>query len=430
MRAPDVAPAPPEYRALERSTPDLYRSSSTVRSHSAWHRLETPTTAHNLRLQQGDDGHIDRLLADHLGEYRRFATEDRLSEGRWWDLSISPGSVGVLNRPMPSTQPPMPTNSRSRWLLHEDGQVEKLEAPVEGAVVFDDRSGRWCVRPFDLLLGQGKLSEVEYLEWGTRGVIRGFSRKSRLRMLRALSDVDWLAEPGHPDMVTLTYPRQYPRDGRICQAHLRAFTERHRRKWGDARFAWKREYQRRGAPHFHLYIFRPSGVGIDAYRAWVARAWFEVVGSGDARHLRAGTAVDQQFCSKVRSSRMIAWYFAKHNIKGDHSKAYQNDAPDDAHHIGRYWGIVGIERKVSTFPISHDLAVEVMRTLRRYRRAQTAGGRKINVGARRHAWALVHVPALLVGQVLATRMAEWVNVDTGEVLDPGCWPPGLPRPLP
>jgi len=324
----------------------------------------------------------------------------------WWELSASVGSIGVRYRKRDGSQGLQAIKSKPA-----EPEVGAFAPPT----LFDHHpDGR-----------------------GERGEIKGFSSRSRVRMLRSLAAVDWVNESGIPEMVTLTYPKLFPMNGFECKAHLQAFFERHRRKWGDVRCAWKQEFQRRGAPHFHLYIFRPAATPIAVYRAWVAQAWFEIVanwsmlehGTVQQIHLQAGTAVDQQFCSKVRSSRMIAWYFAKHNLKGDHSKAYQNETPKGFVNCGRFWGIVGLESTEQAVAVDKATAVAVMRAVRRYRRAQTAGGRKINLRSATYVWSLVNAPADFLRRLLDQAEAEtaWVNRRTGELVH---WPPGLRRPLP
>src|SRR5690606_31407134 len=91
--------------------------------------------------------------------------------------------------------------------------------------------------------------------------------------------------------VHLTYPGEFCADGRTVKGHLSAFYRRWKRRFGPPRGAWKREFQRRGAPHFHLLLSWPEGVGLGPLRLWVARAWYEVVGSDDPEHLVAGTSV-------------------------------------------------------------------------------------------------------------------------------------------
>jgi hypothetical protein len=54
---------------------------------------------------------------------------------------------------------------------------------------------------------------------------------------------------------------------------------------------WRLERQKRGAWHYHcLVAFAPrKAPRIAALRTWASDSWAAVVGSGDPRHLRAGT---------------------------------------------------------------------------------------------------------------------------------------------
>jgi hypothetical protein len=167
---------------------------------------------------------------------------------------------------------------------------------------------------------------------GTRGHISGFSKASRRRLQRLLAVIDQERQ-AVPLFVTLTYPGEFPTDPAVCAAHLRAFRARMHRRYGKFAAVWRKEYQRRGAPHYHLLLFldRPP----EQLRAEVSRLWFEVVGSGDERHLRAGTQVVQ-----VKSWRGARGYAAKYMGKLESSQ------PGDCHgsqqpavSTGRLWGV-------------------------------------------------------------------------------------------
>jgi len=135
-----------------------------------------------------------------------------------------------------------------------------------------------------------------------------------------------------PLFLTLTYPDEFPNSPRIAKEHLRAFKERFRRKWGKVPAFWRMELMDRKsgdnvglvAPHFHLLIFldlEPS----EMYE-WTSRSWYEVVGSGDDRHLLAGTRVD-----KISSWRGMMSYAAKYMAKPE-ALAPGQESP------GRFWG--------------------------------------------------------------------------------------------
>ena len=219
----------------------------------------------------------------------------------------------------------------------------------------------------------------------TRGQISGWSPKSRVRMLYRLATIDWLELPGVAEMMTLTYPRSFPADGRLAKEHLAAFRKRFERRWGrPIQGTWKLEFQRRGAPHFHVYFGRPIGPWRE-FVDWARAAWYEIVGSGDVRHLRMGVNLDRQFCSKAKSSKAIAWYFAKHGLKTG-VKSYQNDVPDGYENCGRFWGIWGLASTEVDIELTTQEFVELRRALVRFRRAQL-----------RHRPNRVKAPSRLIG---------------------------------
>lgn len=167
---------------------------------------------------------------------------------------------------------------------------------------------------------------------GVRGHISGFSKASRRRLQRLLASVDQDRQRV-PLFVTLTYPAEFPTDPAVCAAHLRAFRARMHRKYGKFAAVWRKEYQCRGAPHYHLLLFldRPP----EELRADVSRFWYQVVGSGDERHLRAGTQVVE-----VKSWRGARGYAAKYMGKletlqpGTEFPLFQG-----AGSTGRLWGV-------------------------------------------------------------------------------------------
>jgi len=138
--------------------------------------------------------------------------------------------------------------------------------------------------------------------------------------MRLLASLNHNSPP--PIFVTLTYPSDYSSDFRVWKRHLDNFCRRLLRKWPQAAIIWRLEFQERGAPHFHLLVF---GVDYIPFN-WVARAWYEVVGSGDDKHLRAGTRVE-----KIRSWRAAFAYASKYLAKEDVTEQ----------RTGRIWGVYG-----------------------------------------------------------------------------------------
>lgn len=180
-----------------------------------------------------------------------------------------------------------------------------------------------------------------------RGAIYGRSSKSNRRLMDQLSRVDLgpcVAERlnvTHSRLlfVTLTYPAAFP-NGLDAKPHLKAFRKRLQRRYSSFAWAlWVEEFQRRGAPHFHLVLCFGHRVSLVDFRAWASRAWYEVVGSDDPAHLRAGVGSVPVHFGKGVASFMS--YLAKEISKGK-AKSYQALGVDqetgEVLPSGRTWG--------------------------------------------------------------------------------------------
>ena len=164
---------------------------------------------------------------------------------------------------------------------------------------------------------------------GRRGEIKGFSSASRRRLINFLFSLE------HPPevMVTLTYPEKWEADYHKWKRDLDVFFKRVARKFPEYWFVWKLEFQKRGAPHFHLLGSFGKGVVVNqALKEWVSRAWYEVVNSGDEKHLLAGTNVEV-----LDSNKKVRAYVCKYVSKEDVPKA--EDGKEIK--VGRWWGKSG-----------------------------------------------------------------------------------------
>lgn len=201
---------------------------------------------------------------------------------------------------------------------------------------------------------------------GRRSHISGFSRASRRRLLRRMASVNRLVAP-LPAFVTLTYPREWPEDHRVWKNHLRAFLKRLRRAYGRLPVVWRLEFQKRGAPHFHLLCF---GLRLTPeLRSWCSRVWYEIVQSGDEKHLRAGTN-----CEQPKSWRMVTAYLSKYIAKVD------ADDDEELPSCGRIWGIESRDQ-LPVEPLSFLIAVregvQMRRMMRRHAGVRGYRTRKI-----------------------------------------------------
>lgn len=157
-----------------------------------------------------------------------------------------------------------------------------------------------------------------------RGRIQGFSPEAAARMRRYLRK----CTADYRYMVTLTYPGDYTHDGRVVKDHLRVFMQRWKRYIGDDKFSafWFLEFQERGAPHFHIFCTHSTP------KQWIADVWYEIVGSKDERHHRAGTRIEKIRCGRRGTCSYASKYAAK---------AAQKQVPEDYKNCGRFWGIYG-----------------------------------------------------------------------------------------
>ena len=208
-----------------------------------------------------------------------------------------------------------------------------------------------------------------------RGDVVRFSDAARRRLQRMLAMTG--ATPTH--MLTLTYPDQWP-SARQAKAHLKTFCQRLERVFELAgrplALVWRLEFQKRGAPHFHLLLFAPQGLpaqalasaakrgkegaaeefaqgrkradwlegaSLNEWRAllvWASVTWHTIVKgwfrkaallseSLDA-HLRVGTDV-----KAIRNARMAVAYVSKYvaKVDGDDHSLPEGESP------GRFWGV-------------------------------------------------------------------------------------------
>ena len=245
-------------------------------------------------------------------------------------------------------------------------------------------------------------------------VITGWSRKSRARMVATLAELDLaplLLSLEAPAMVTLTYPGRWEPlapNGATAKKHLLAFFKRYERAWGTRwKGIWKMEFQRRGAPHFHLLMVPPTGTAGEhrraeyesamadwegggkqgrkprmhacigdglPFRKWLSLAWADIVGAeGDERirHISAGTAVDYKEGDRARDPKRAAVYFGKHGSFA--AKDYQHKVPDVwlkgqqscRHSVGRFWGYRGLEKVRGAATLTFDEMIFLGRILRK-----------------------------------------------------------------
>ena len=251
----------------------------------------------------------------------------------------------------------------------------------------------------------------------TRRVLE-WSAKSRARMVCVLAELDYSPLVGRgrsPCMITLTLPGDWltvAPDGAALKAMLSKFRQRWARAWGEPlACVWKLEFQRRGAPHVHLFTSIPLlatagelrqlgqrrrravGDGLPL-RPWLSLVWADIVDHPDpverGLHERAGTNVDPVDVLRYTDPKRVAVYFTKHGTFA--AKDYQNVVPPEWREPGkgpgRFWGVWELERTTATVNLAGAAElVTLVRTTRRWARAQsraagTVSRRRVRRGRR------------------------------------------------
>ncbi len=190
---------------------------------------------------------------------------------------------------------------------------------------------------------------------GLRGEITEFSKASRRRLMKLLNSID-RDRASLPYFVTLTYHNAWPKDRHGRKRHLDAFRKRLERVYGQFPAVWRLEFQKRGAPHYHLLMWL-SEPDLWRLRNRISWLWHEVVDPNDMQLLDAGTRVEIP-----RSWRGVNSYAAKYMGKLEQLQ-------EGAASVGRFWGTWRREMlPISwvTCPLTLSLGMRLRRTLRKF----------------------------------------------------------------
>jgi hypothetical protein len=252
--------------------------------------------------------------------------------------------------------------------------------------------------------GRNKIIPENTTKQKKRGLIHGFSRSSRRRMMQFLAKV--CLHGLLPLFGTTTYPDIFPDEAEKFKRDLHTLIERLKRRFPLIGLLWRLEFKVRKsgvnvgkvAPHFHWLLWNVpqrfdyksepgkwakiskgrDGTwletvkfydgdkiatvvnpvsGQDRFTEWLSRNWYDVAGTGDLRHYNAGTNV-----KVLTSKREVFFYVSKYMGKTE------TDAGCEC--PGRFWGAVNPknipmgERK--WIYCTGKQATQLMRFMRRY----------------------------------------------------------------
>jgi hypothetical protein len=326
-------------------------------------------------------------------------------------ISIGPGAVRLG-----WTNPVRAEKAAERAVRHHQRDVDNTKLKVRNDLALTAGDGDKAV------VSLTRRSNTADDHHSAGGVITEWSRKSRSAMCRTFAELDYspLVESGRvPAMVTLTYPGDWEvvaPEGASVKRHMVLWRKRFQREYGEpARYIWKLEFQRRGAPHIHLWMAPPMSPGRSGrgFAQWLSNSWTQVVDHPDpeqkARHRLAGTAIDVRNGLKACDPKRLAIYFTKHsspNLHGD--KEYQHIVPELWRHPvrgpGRFWGVYGLKKAIAVVELAQDAYLAARRIVRRWSRSQAIYG---NPASR--------FPTAVVPRT-ATRLIPRVDHDSGVVV--------------
>jgi hypothetical protein len=404
------------------------------------------------------------LKRDGDREVRGFA------EGIYCQLEVSPGAAKFRRRNDAASDRTLKRNAQLRE-LRKSGQLPSGRPYTEAqAVIFDDYRGSDIELVFHFPRPLTKWNAILLDEWDDAAfnVITFWSKKSQNNMKLVVSQLDLapLLEEGSPAMLTYTLPGDWLALTPDAPSAARIWN-RYRTAWFDyfgvkPRCIWKREFQRRGAPHWHEWTivpeYRACSVCADVHpghndfdrvedaQAEVSALWTSAVfgvtvelpvplrctgtceqgrsvwsliagivcaGCERVRSLSAGTNVSYSKGASARDPRRLATYFLKES--GDTGgKSYQNRAPREwaGQSVGRFWGVRGIEKAIVTIDLDPRTGHSVWRVMRKLRESQRrADRRKIKVRSTA-GFVLVHDGATVarqLGRFAASIADRWID---------------------
>lgn len=176
---------------------------------------------------------------------------------------------------------------------------------------------------------------------GERGTVNGFSAMSRRRLMERVIRLDWTEQQAY--FITLTYPAVYTRNPREWKANLHAF-----KQWlwrqstvPDPWCLWRLEFQRRGAPHYHLVACLVVGTDLSVLRDRIRVEWSRLVGlSATPGHFARVDVQEVRLQGDAGTQRLLT-YLCKYVGKRQKARHPVDPETGEISNTGRMWGSWG-----------------------------------------------------------------------------------------
>jgi hypothetical protein len=225
---------------------------------------------------------------------------------------------------------------------------KKIPKETRESIILTEADGSHPVRLVDIIGPETKKRKKRFR--GKRKAVNGLSYQSRLRMKKELNKLIWT---NPPVWVGLTEPGDFgtPAESKV---KFHRFVAALKRMWPSIAGFWRFDLQKRGAPHYHVYIFN---VPYAELRKHLDEMWFKAVGSGDIKHLHSGVN-----CKQLDNSWKHRAYTSKYM-----SKIPAANLPS---WTGRCWGFINKKKlpwaNNTVLPLMGKIENKMLRALRRY----------------------------------------------------------------
>jgi len=134
-------------------------------------------------------------------------------------------------------------------------------------------------------------SNCKFRGGGERGVVMGLSASSRSRFVEKLSEIDFssITSSKHCYLktaffYTLTYSDKWSKNPLDWKKDLVSFFKRVQYVFPSVGFVWRLEFQKRGAPHFHVVAHLGGAkCSVSFMRQFIKKSWAGVISKNESK---------------------------------------------------------------------------------------------------------------------------------------------------
>lgn len=207
--------------------------------------------------------------------------------------------------------------------------------------------GYWIVNGGIIVYRECGLDSLKELRTGKRQRVTSLSPRSlsRLAILATSTEIEFKS------LLTLTYGVNFVRDGSKVKYHLNFILTKLKRTHGPFDYLWFLEFQKRGAPHFHILTTLKPPTAPE--RLKLAHMWADIVESQNWPYMAltfengkvvylgerlTNEAVVRVHAHKSAWSKIYKRDGARRYVAKYATKLEQKHVPRDYKNVGRFWG--------------------------------------------------------------------------------------------